>query len=40
VAAPLDVFTVTLTPAKTGALLTLAWLDRSFTLSLAPAPAK
>lgn len=40
VAAPVDVFTVTLTPAKTGALLTLAWLDRSFTLSLAPVPAK
>lgn len=37
VAAPLEVFTVTLTPEKTGALLTLAWLDRSFSLSLAPA---
>jgi hypothetical protein len=37
VAPPSEVFTVTLIPEKTGAKLTLAWLDRSFTLSLAPA---
>ncbi len=32
---PLDVFTVTLAPDKTGAVLTLAWLDRSFSVPLA-----
>ena len=37
IAPPVEVFTVALTPEKTGAKLTLSWLDRSFTLSLAPA---
>jgi hypothetical protein len=39
-AAPVEVFTVSLKPEKSGALLTLTWLDRSFTVALAPPPVK
>lgn len=37
VASPVELFTIALAPAKTGATMTLSWGDRSWTVDLTPA---